>query len=286
MFSPQSYDESYLQSLSKISYSINYQNFSNQNKTNQSLNLKENETIEECKSNKYILRYSKITASNSETPNSKSKNKTGKNSEKKILKNIFSNMNNMSKTLRVISFHDCMLQKIPQELYNLPKHVISLDLSLNFIKVLPNEVKWNKLKGLNLRCNSFNKWPNILEPEKFTKLTYLSLGFNEIKSIPEFQTSFEDLQYLDLSFTSLKNLPEWISKCNRLVTLKLRGNNLLSSFSFKMISPMRTLRILDISKIEIPKDEKSIKLPNTLELLISRENDRSDIPDGLFVFKN
>lgn len=169
--------------------------------------------------------------------------------------------------VRTLCLHECGLTEIPPDLINIPKHLVNLDLSCNYISSLPEELHWRNLEGLNLSHNAFDEWPNNLNSTNFPMLKGLNISFNNINSINNNDMKFDNLLSLDLSFTNLESFPSFISDSVSLKSLILKGNKLLDSFSLNSISELKNLEYLDIGKIKTSETEKG-DVPESLKIII------------------
>lgn len=172
--------------------------------------------------------------------------------------------------VKTLCLHECGLIDIPQDLVNLPKHLIYLDLSCNYISSLPDELHWKNLEGLNLSHNALNVWPSCLNGNNFPELKGLIMSFNNLIKINQNIATFQNLISLDLSFTNLESFPLFISNSFGLKYLNLRGNIMLEEFNFNFIVLLSNLEYLDIGKAKTSEIDKH-KIPASLEFIISHD---------------
>ena len=149
-------------------------------------------------------------------------------------------------TLVSLSLHNCALFDIPVELLKLPPKLQNLDLSENYLSEIPNEVKWEKLKNINLSINCFSSWPCIFHSNSF-HLKTLILSFNDfsLASIPS--QPLPELENLDISYCNLLNFPTFILQSKNLEILNIRGNFDIHSFYYKHLNEFNHLKTVYIN---------------------------------------
>jgi Leucine-rich repeat (LRR) protein len=143
---------------------------------------------------------------------------------KKVTQNLI-----LPKSVEAFSCVNCKLSEIPQEIYNSP----------NLKRVTLND---NKIKQFNIN--------------KMTKLEYLDLSKNKIKTINGNFSELPNLQYLNLADNSLKDLPTSIFELKNLKVLNLKGNKIPFSFIKTLIQNMPNTLIIndDYQKVnDIPE---------------------------------
>lgn len=140
------------------------------------------------------------------------------------------------------------LQAFPEELFEEPEKVVSLDLSHNFITDLPDLSPFINLQYLNLDNNPHLQiysveWPALqnLRELKLTRLDLhrvpeelfycpalekLDLYRNQIQELPPIEAASPSLQQLDFSYNQLTELPYWIAELPNLKRLYLEWNRL------------------------------------------------------------
>ncbi|OHS92959.1 hypothetical protein TRFO_12143 [Tritrichomonas foetus] len=180
-------------------------------------------------------------------------------------------LKNLSKFnhIRYLCLANCSLNVIPNELFSLPKYIKSLDLTRNNISVIPNDVHWKQLEGINLSENALTSWPSIFEPEKLPSIISIDISFNRISEIKNNLSPFTNLESLILDYTPLKSFPSWISACMNLKYLSLKGCDVIYNFSFHQIMSLDNLSYLNISNVSIAKKDGNIVLKN-LKSVIAR----------------
>lgn len=179
-----------------------------------------------------------------------------------------------------LSLQNCCLTTVPKQLFSLPKDLISLDLSNNYISKIPPNVSWKKLKRLNLFGNLLREWPSIFEHEKIEALEYLNVGSNLIETINSSQTSLHSLKTLILSNNNLTEFPLWIIDCQELVILNISQNSFMTNLDLSYLCVMPNLKILDISSVKINK--VPLKMSDSLQILILSKNLIKGLPMGDF----
>ena len=177
-----------------------------------------------------------------------------------------------------MSLQNCCLCTIPKQLYSLPKELISLDLSNNFISKIPLNVSWKKLKHLNLSGNLLREWPSIFEHEKFEALDYLNIGRNLIEKINPNQPPFHNLKTFILSNNYLTEFPIWIKDCSELRILNICQNSHIPNFDLTYLCMMPNLKILNISSVRVNKIP--LKMQDSLQILIISKDLVDSLPSG------
>lgn len=196
------------------------------------------------------------------------------------LTNIQDNLKSMTKFkfLSSLCLHNCGLTSIPIQLIKLPPTIKYLDLSSNFIKQIPNDVKWEHLEGLTVSCNAFeNDWPEIINSHFLPSLTYLDISNNNLRQTPDLN-GFSQLQFLNLSFCKLHTFPQWIKQCPLLQVLYL-NDNFFNTFECGDMEKINELTILNLSNLKTEPGKKLIPpMPSSLQLLIIHGNQDFEVP--------
>jgi hypothetical protein len=182
-------------------------------------------------------------------------------------------------SIRFLSLRNCGLTSFPEELATLPDRTHFLDLSLNYIGLLPPKLQW-KLFGLNLSENAFGEWPIALTPELHLKLSFLSLSGNPLQTCPAWAAGFTNLRYLDLSHTKLSALPPWLETCDNLKTLRLSGSVLIKDANIERFAKLPNCRFLDITGLRLPDGEGPLDPGKHCKLFIMRGLPKERAPSG------
>ena len=130
--------------------------------------------------------------------------------------------------------------------------LITLDISFNEIKIIPDEIKNLKnlenlfaqnnkiefispeisnlknLEVLNLSCNNIKSLP--FEFCELKKLKSINLGENKLKYFPIILGEIKTIEYLNLCFN--KNLIKWSDKSTKFILKKMRIINSIKDFGF------------------------------------------------------
>ena len=186
------------------------------------------------------------------------------------------------KQLSILCLHNCGILQIPNELCKLSLTLTTLDLSLNYISNIPNEIHWERLKGINLSSNAFDGWPENLNSTKLPNLTYLDISNNKIINCPS-NIGFINLYFLDFSYCALASFPEWILNSKQLKYLSLRGNSHLSLPDLNFISNFNSLKRLDISGLSFEDKITEIHPPAPLEVIVARNHTSEFIPKRNYI---
>lgn len=184
--------------------------------------------------------------------------------------------------LKYLCLRDCGLIEVPRELCQIAKTLRTLDLSANFIRTIPQDIKWSSLKSLNLSENGICGWPLAIDPERLPRLQHLSLSYNPIEQDRAKKASFMHLLSLDLSYSSLTVFPPWIVNCPKLNYLSLRGNTRMCGFTLRYVQMLTNLQMLDITGVPIQFDDRDLQLPSELELLVYRDGMKQALPPGSY----
>ncbi|KAK8900646.1 Leucine rich repeat [Tritrichomonas musculus] len=179
-----------------------------------------------------------------------------------------------------LSLQNCCLCTIPKQLFSLPKDLVSLDLSNNFITKIPLNMSWKKLKHLNLSGNWLHEWPSIFEHDKFDALEYLNIGNNQIEKTNSNQSSFHNLKTLILSNNLLTEFPLWIKDCSNLKILDISRNSFITNFDLNYLTSIPNLKYLDLSSVKVRK--VPLKMQDSLLVLVVSNHMIDSIPIGNF----
>jgi hypothetical protein len=172
-------------------------------------------------------------------------------------------------SIRYLTLSNCGFTELPSELATLPEKTKFLDLSMNYLSLLPVTLKW-KLFGLNLSENAFGEWPVALAPEHNKKLGALSFATNPLQSTPAFPTGFAELKFLDLSQTKLVAVPVWIEACEKLRSLKLSGSILIKDITLKRFAQLPKCSFLDLTGLKLPDGEERVEVGKPCRLFIMK----------------
>jgi Leucine-rich repeat (LRR) protein len=146
-------------------------------------------------------------------------------------------------TLEQLIACSCGLTVIPDSYVELPE-LIDLDLSLNFIKVVP---KFQHLQRLRFASNSLSVFPSV----SLAKLQYLDLALNQIQMVPAI-TACPRLQFIDLSCNRIS----WLERleCPILSSLRLTANPIAIPFipRFRLL---KKLRFIEVSNTQLNLDQ-------------------------------
>jgi Leucine-rich repeat (LRR) protein len=160
---------------------------------------------------------------------------------------------------------------------NLSEKVKNLDLSLNYLSLLPIKLQW-KVTGLNLSENAFGEWPVALTPEQYPKLTYLSLATNPLQTTPPFTTGFPALKHLDLSQTKLVAVPVWLDSCVELRSVRFCGSSFVRDATPGRFSKLPKCRFLDITGLKLPEGEEPVEVGKKCRIFIMKGLSKARIP--------
>lgn len=134
---------------------------------------------------------------------------------------------------------------IPKELAEIANQVIELNLSNNFIQVIPEWIKeFNSLKYLDLSKNKFTTVNRSLG--ELTSLVMLDLSSNEFKHLPDTICQLKNLEKLACHFVDLESLPRCLFQSangGALKYLHLENEELLN-ISEDAVDSANALRIM------------------------------------------
>ena len=136
------------------------------------------------------------------------------------------------------------------EMPELPKGLVDIDLSSNFITAIHHQLQDMKnLDRLLISSNEINDvWPEALSGNE--KLTQIDLSRNELDKFPETITECPILEWLDISRNNIKSVQPWVGESNTLIK-NLRAlyisYNQLDLESVKIISKLKNLGSLNLS---------------------------------------
>ena len=154
-----------------------------------------------------------------------------------------------------------------------------LDLSNSLVySELPKEIgKLSKLRYLNLPANNLKSIPP--EIGKLNELEYLNLESSELETLPVEIGKLKKLKYLNLKGNNLVNLPVEISNLKELQYLNLEGNKLKSiPHEIKSLKKLKTLNLEGNNLTSIPKELGELSLLSELSL---EKNNLNFIPKEL-----
>ena len=152
-----------------------------------------------------------------------------------------------------LSLHNCALFEVPAELCKLPPKLQNLDLSENYLSEIPSDVKWDKLKHINLSINCFSSWPSVIQ-SNCLHLTTLLFSFNDLGCTQFPAHPLPELKRLDLSYCNLISFPAFIYHSKNLEIINLNGNCQISDFYFKNLNNLHQLKQIFINLITYHDD--------------------------------
>lgn len=164
---------------------------------------------------------------------------------------LFKNLPKFGK-VTILSLQNCCLCSIPKELQTLPKELVSLDLSHNYLTKIHPSCSWKKLRRLNVGFNWIHEWPIIFERDKFETLEYLNFHQNLIETakIAPKAACFKSLKYLIFSNNLLNSFPQWIYQCPELTALSLGRNRWIKDLDLSLLMNLQKLAFIDIVLIQ------------------------------------
>jgi hypothetical protein len=183
-------------------------------------------------------------------------------------------------SLKYLSLHDCGLMEIPADLVALPKTIEHLDLSSNYIAVIPENVQWSGIKGLNLADNAFLEWPSLITQDGLADLEFLSLAGNAINVAPDRSAPFRKLRLLDLSNTQIPAPPGWLVGSDRLRVLRLNGATGCVDFPHRYLMQFPDLKFVDITGVRVVG--KPIACGEKVDLFVRIGEDPAAVVEGSY----
>ena len=140
----------------------------------------------------------------------------------------------------------CGWTQVQNELWQMaPDLIISIDISSNLLKVLPDQIGYlSNLKCLNCSCNNLVILPNTIE--NLNNLQTLKANGNKLQCIPTNIGKCSSLINLYVNENILESIPDELSRCRNLQILKIQ-NNALSYLPPKLASLKETIQELDVS---------------------------------------
>ena len=145
-------------------------------------------------------------------------------------------------SIKNISLTKLKIDSVPEELLKY-KNIVSLDLSKNKLKTIPNWINsFEALRKINLYKNDFEQFP--VQIFKLTQLDTLIISKNKLDSLPDEIQQLKKLKYLDLWDNLILYYPENISELTNLKTLDIRGITYGPTFIEKLISTLPWTTIL------------------------------------------
>jgi hypothetical protein len=134
--------------------------------------------------------------------------------------------------LTVLNLRNNQLRALPVEIGQL-QGLQRLDLEENQLAELPLELALcDGLRSLRLNDNCFAVWPAAALSPRIENLT---MGYNQLKGLPESIRHLHALTYLDLRHNRLATLPENLALIEGLETVLLEGNPL--ALSVESVNP-------------------------------------------------
>jgi hypothetical protein len=149
--------------------------------------------------------------------------------------------------LAVLSLRNCGLLSVAPELAAPPKSLHFLDLSSNYIAVLPAKLAWGQLRGLNLSHNALAAWPEALTPGAAPHLAWLSIAGNQVACADG--AAFKHLRSIDCSDTQLAGAPAWLSACAGLRIVRLAGATRCAQLPLAYLAHFEHLKVADLTGV-------------------------------------
>jgi Leucine-rich repeat (LRR) protein len=151
------------------------------------------------------------------------------------------------------------------------KELVTLYLQSNRLDSIPDSFKFEFLRILNLSSNRFTRMPMVLF--EIAELEELDMSFNDLSEIPDEIGQLVKLRRLWLFGNQLgPNLPKTMSKLNRLQTLDIRRNNILSLDAVNDLRALKELLVDYNSDLVLNNSFKSLKVASFLKCKITSIN--------------
>jgi len=123
-----------------------------------------------------------------------------------------------------LDLRHCGLEEFPREILDLADTLVTLDLSFNRLRALPDELpRLGALRTLFCSANPFETLPAVLG--RCERLDIVGFKANAITRVPP-ESIPPSLRWLILSDNRIEALPETLGECRGLMKLALAGNRL------------------------------------------------------------
>ncbi|XP_072034749.1 uncharacterized protein [Amphiura filiformis] len=184
------------------------------------------------------------------------------------------------KRMKVISFSDCQLRKIPMSICQIPS-LTRLYFGMNKLDSIPSEfAQLENLTNLNLSGNQFSRVPEAIG--RLRNLKVLTMQRNKLTN-EGLETLKQNIQLEELSLASnqlSKELPHSVCQLKSLTLLDLR-NNRIDSLT-EEIANLTELRVLNVRQNHLYSLPKSMWKLVHLKLACFAENMITSVKFGAF----
>lgn len=193
---------------------------------------------------------------------------------------IPSTINILHNNLHTLSILNNLIEKLPQEFYDLTK-LTTLSMN-NVTNINSNHIKkFTNLKVLNMQNCSFSNTANIYD--NMYNLQTLDLSYSDISEFPKSILKLNNLQILNLSYTDISTIPNNIKRLKNLTHLNMSSCNLTTVC--KNIIKLPKLKILNLSDNYI-NHIPSVIYRMKVKILILSKNIIEKISEKIYLLEN
>lgn len=182
----------------------------------------------------------------------------------------------------VVALSECNLKAVPDEVWDCGPSARVLDLNKNYICVIPSKIGClSSLQKLMLDANELSDDAISWEGMAYLKsLTYLSLNFNQLTSLPASLGSLTFLRELHVAGNKLASLPIEIARLNLLEILRVNDNRI--SIIPPCIGDCHSIVEVDLSSNRLAELPATLDKLHNLKALYLRNNGMKSLPSTIF----
>ena len=152
-----------------------------------------------------------------------------------------------------LDLRHCALDEFPREILELADTLVTLDLSFNRLRALPDDLqRLHALRTLFCSSNPFETLPAVLG--RCENLDIVGFKANAIAHVPP-ESIPASLRWLILSDNRIEAMPESLGDCSRLMKLALAGNRLA-----RLPRDIARCERLELLRLSANRDRKSTRL--------------------------